>query len=703
MSSRWPGSSVASDLPARFRDWFAEFDFAENFRFEPAALRGDLVGGLTSAIVALPLALAFGIAAFNGDPKGAVAGLYGAVFCGVLATLFGGTPQQITGPTGGMTVILTTVYIQVGGAQALLLACLFAGLIQILFGLVKVGRYIEYIPYPVIVGFTNGIAILIFLQQVSIAGEALLVSGITVAVIAVTPLVSRHAPKALLGLVAGTLAAIWLPDAPRIGHIPSGFLLPSLPAVPFDHWRELVAPAFTIALLGAIETLLASVVVSGAAGTRHNANKELVGQGIGTGVASLFGGIAGTGAIVRSMVNVRAGGRTRLSGIIHGLILAAIVLAFTGPVGKIPLGALAGVLMMTAIGMFELEPVLRVPKTPLYDSMVMVAVMVITVATDLITAVEIGMVLAAFLFVHRMSNLEIVTRGTLAGDSENPTVSTALPRHLRERIAVFHVEGPLFFGAAKSFVAALEDLTDTDLVLLDLSGVPVVDQTGAERLVDISERLSRQGRHLLVAGARKEVRRTLLGLGAVERIGIGRFHKTLERALAAAERLTSDRHPATGLSGALRRDLVILDIAPASREELFRTMVEKARQAGLVSDAAAVLAEVEERESAESTGLAHGVAVPHARTEAVSDILVVFARLSNEVHWPTLDGQPVRFVFLCLTPPDREARYLATLAEIAAHGRSPEEAERLAHATDAAAILSLLASPRLPDRDDTAA
>lgn len=684
---------------SRILSWFRSYHFEENFRFERRHLRGDFVGGLVSAIGALPLALAFGVTSFGGAPEGAIAGLYGAIICGILASLFGGTPQQITGATGGMTVILATVFAAKGGAGAVFLVCLFAGLIEIAFGLVKIGRFVEYMPYPVVVGFTNGIAILIFLEQIDAAATAPLAAGVTIAVISLVPLFSRRIPKTMIGLVAGTAAALlFSPASPRIGPMPAGFPFPSLPQVPFSEWDGLLAPAFAIALLGAIETLLTSVVVSGASDTAHHPDKELIGQGIASSVSSLFGGITGTGGLVRSMVNVRSGGKSRLSGIVHGLILALVLLLLTKPLGLVPLGALAGVLLATSLRMFDFATILRIPDTPALEWVVMIALMIVTVTTNLVIAVEVGIILGAFLFVRRISKLEVSAREILepADESWQGPDQTTVRSRIGDRIALYRLEGPLFFGPAKRFVAALRESSDVEIVIIDLSRVPVIDATGAERLTDIATKLDDQGRQMLVVGARREVRRVLLQLGALERIGIGRFHGTLSHALESAHRLLADRHPPEGLAGAVRPELVLLDLRPTSKEELFRFLVERATEVGAIREPHRAVRKILDREALESTGLAHGVAVPHARTEGVTEVTVVFARLATEIEWATLDGEPVRFVFLCLTPPDQENRYLKTLGEIAAHGRSPEEAEKLARATAPGEIVTLLS--KAPDK-----
>ncbi|MEI7907960.1 MAG: SulP family inorganic anion transporter, partial [Bacteroidota bacterium] len=473
------------------KEYFSEFKFRSIVQFDFSHFKEDLIGGLTSAIVALPLALGFGLLSFNGDPKGAVAGLYGAIFTGILASFFGGTKQQITGPTGGMTVILTSVYIQYGGIEALLAACILAGLFQIGFGLLKFGKYVSLVPYPVIVGFTNGIAILIFTQQFKTFNTAPLIAIITMATIYLVPRVNKNLPKSLIGLFVGSMVALFFSsfDVLRmhydtalhtftvrdaiatIGTIPSSFQIPRLPLISWDTWQKVLPAGFTISLLGAIETLLASVVADNATNTRHNSNKELVGQGIANFAAPFFGGVAGTGAIVRTMVNIKAGAKTKFSGIIHGMILIIVVLFLGGLAATIPLAALAGVLMMTAIGMFETEPIVLIPKSPLPDSVVMLTTIAITVFVDLITAVEVGMVMAAFLFVHRMSELGMVSANDMDGNSRVNLDEETRKKLEENKIVIYDIEGALFFGAARSFVDILEKNFDLNVVILDVENV----------------------------------------------------------------------------------------------------------------------------------------------------------------------------------------------------------------------------------------
>lgn len=667
----------------RAREYLKEFSFGEVFRFDFAHLKGDLAGGFTSAVVALPLALGFGILAYGGDPRGAVAGLYGAIFTGFLASLFGGTPRQITGPTGGMTVILTMVYKDLGGPDALLAACLIAGLLQIAYGLLKVGRFISFVPYPVIVGFTNGIAVLIFMQQLPILAEAPLLAAITLAVIIAVPYVHRGIPRALVGLLAGTLVASfafhhvgalrWAIDADTlsfvasdtlrtIGEIPRSFSFPGLPALEWSTWSRLIPAGLTISLLGTLETLLASVVADSMTGDRHNSERELIGQGIGNFVAGLFGGIAGTGAIVRTNVNIRAGGTTKLAGMIHALVLVAIMMVLSPWVSVVPLVVLGSVLTMTAIGMFEWEPLRLLPKSPLPDALVLLLTMVITIIADLITAVLAGFALAGFLFVYRMSELGVTN--LLTANRTGLLSPRDLERLRRHRIMAYDIEGPLFFGAARNFVREIERESSYRVIILNMQSVPVIDTTGALALEDIVDRIRRDRKKLIIAGLRKEVRTVLHRLGVSQKIGVGNFAGDLRRAIDYAEAYATGQAERMHLGTYLSQDLMLLDVETESKEELFALMAAKAAHEDFVTDIDAFLKDLWEREESASTGLANGVALPHSRSGSTGRVIVIAARLSKPIPYETLDGKPVRLVFMIAASQENDV-YLHLLSLLA--------------------------------------
>lgn len=706
---------MATLASSTLTSYFKDLDFPSVFRFDLKHLRDDVVGGLTSAIVALPLALGFGLLSYNGDPQGAVAGLYGAVFTGILASFFGGTPQQITGPTGGMTVVLTDVYIHYGGINALLAACVIAGLFQIGFGMLKLGKYVSLVPYPVIVGFTNGIAILIFLQQVKTFNTAPLIALITMAVIFVVPKINKNLPKSLIGLLVGSLAGWFfssseifrwhldnatqtfvLADAiATIGHIPSSFQIPSLPSLDLQTWQKVLPAGFTISLLGAIETLLASVVADNATNTRHNSNRELVGQGIANFTAPFFGGVAGTGAIVRTMVNIRAGAKTKLSGIIHGLVLVVVVLFLGGLAAHIPLAALAGVLMMTAAGMFEMEPMRLIPRTPLPDVTVMLTTIAITVFVDLITAVEVGMVMAAFLFVHRMSELGMVSEREMDGQTKidlDDETRKALDKH---KIAIYDIEGALFFGAARSFVDQLERNFDVSIVILDVENVPVIDTTGAIAIENIVHRLYQDKKRLLIVGIRPAVRRVLYDLGISQKIGIGNFVPTMKQAIEYSLSIADQKGDHEHLAEFIPADLILLDVEAASKEELFLKLVSHGMKRGVISNKADFLASVTARELEEPTNIGHGVAVPHGRlTRVDSPMVVIFARLKEPILYNQETKENVRFVFLVSTG-SNEKQYLDALRLIATNIQTERIYQRLESATEISEVHHIFSEVRL--------
>ncbi len=658
-------------------EYFREFDFRDYLRFDFSNFKGDLAGGLTSAIVALPLALGFGILATNGDPRGAVAGLYGAVFTGIFASLFGGTPQQITGPTGGMTVILTQIFVQFHDINALLLACLIAGILQIVMGLFKLGKFVSFIPQPVISGFTNGIAILIFSQQLKTFFNAPLVALITICFIIIVPLINRSLPKLFLGLLFGSLITFFLGDRIGVflysfdwnsvafikshtinvvGNIPNALKLPVWPTASWASWHRAIPAGFAIAMLGYLETLLASVVVDTVTNTEHNSNRELVGQGIGNSAAALFGGIAGTGAIVRTMINIRSGGKTKLSGVICGLILVVVILTLVPIAAKIPLAALSGVLMMAAIGMFEWEPIKMLPKTPLADSLVFVTTMLVTVFADLISAVLIGMLMATFLFINRVSKLGIIPSLERDLSSIPEETKRVMQKH---KISVFGIEGPLFFGAVRSFSKAITNAMP-NILILDMKGVSIIDASGAQAVENIIHKMKSKKKTVLISGMRQDVRKILHELEIIQNIGADSFPDDLGKAIDYAVSLAENRQP--HLADYLKNDLIKLDVEASGKKELFEMAVDLAVDKGYVFDREAFLGSLWHREQDSPTTLGHGVAIPHSRSGAATDeVVVIYLSLKRPIPGYTCDdGEPVRVV-LMISAGDNIQGYLKIL------------------------------------------
>lgn len=478
-------------------------------------LRGDLFGGITAAVVALPLALAVGAL----TKVGAAAGLYGAIFTGIFAALFGGTATQITGPTlTTMAVVLTTF--SVGGWEQLALATIFCGLFQIGFGLLRLGRFITYIPQPVIAGFTNGMAAYIFAKQIPTFAGAPFIGVATMLVMLVWPRISRTVPGSLVALVVTTAGATFLGwtgvpylfwgPAEIIGAIPSGFPAFHLPSLSFAALQPAFVAGMTLALIASMESLLSSLIVDDMTGQPHQLDRELVGQGIGNVVAAFFRGIVGNGAIVRSVVNTRSGGRTRLSGVIHGLVILVITLSLGSLAQQVPMATLAGILMMTAVGMVDWQSIKDLRREHPSDALVMVVTAVLTFATPLTFAIGVGVLLSALLFTMRMSQSHLHTTELEGG------------------VRLVTLDGPLFFGDANLLQDAV--LNCSCSVVADLSRMSVVDATGAVMLRKLVRKAREQGRQIHICGLTPGPRQTLDALGALHEVTV---HADLVSAIEA--------------------------------------------------------------------------------------------------------------------------------------------------------------------------
>ena len=512
--------------------------------------RGDLTGGLTAAVVALPLALAFAVAS-GVDPK---AGLYTAIVAGIIAAVFGGSPVQITGPTGAMAVILVGIVAKYG-IEKVWIAGVMAGIIQVALGVAKLGRLVKFIPYPVTAGFTNGIAVIIFCGQLNNflglklpRSEHFLpglwqtvthLEGLNWAAIALTTItivtkllwarITTSIPASLVGLVLATaIATFFHLNVPTIGSIPQS--LPMLQSIP--HWndfgliRELINPALALAALGSIESLLSAVVADGmTVSEKHDSDRELIGQGLANIVVPFFGGIPATGAIARTAVNVRAGGKTRLSGVIQGVAIAIIVLTLAPLAAQVPLAALAGILMVTSIRMIEWEAIGLLLRATYADFAVMMLTWMVTIFFDLVLAVEVGLIAAGALFIKSMSELN------LGKIPETEAFPPGIPLELSKQISVYRVDGPVFFGAAERFVTFLRDEPDVKYLVLRLRYVPNMDTTGLVALQDIYQDLQRHDCRLLLSGLQPEVQKLLERTGLMDKIGRENCFETTDAAI----------------------------------------------------------------------------------------------------------------------------------------------------------------------------
>jgi SulP family sulfate permease len=500
-----------------------------------ASWRADAIAGVTVAVVALPLALAFGIT----SGLGADVGLVTAVVAGLVAGVFGGSHVQVSGPTGAMTVVLVPLIAR-HGSEAVATVGLLAGLMVVLAAALRLGRYVAFIPWPVIEGFTLGIAAIIFLQQVPAAlgvakpdGEntaavavraaaratsdarpgALGVVALVAVVMVVGPRLRRTLPASLLAVVAVTgLAELTDLDVARIGSLPSSLPGPKLPDLGMSRVSELFGAALAVAALAALESLLSAKVADGMADRpRHDPDRELFGQGLANVVVPLFGGMPATGAIARTAVNVRAGARTRVSSIVHAGVLLVVVYVGGSTVARIPLAALAGVLMVTAVRMVDLPNVRAVLRATRSDALVLVATAVATIAFDLILAVEIGIACAAVLALRNVAGAASVTATPI------PMELGAEEEHqlLHDHIVAYRLDGALFFGAAQRFLHELIAIGDVRVVILRLADLSVLDATGAQALGDIIEELEGRGITVLVKGAKAPHHRVLEAVGAL--------------------------------------------------------------------------------------------------------------------------------------------------------------------------------------------
>lgn len=551
-------------LPSR-----ADYDFK--------SFRSDLLAGLTVAFVALPLALGFGVT----SGAGATAGVVTAITAGFAAAFFGGSRFQVTGPTGAMTAVLLGI-VASHGPGALPIVCLAAGVILVAFGFLGIGRYIRFVPWPVVTGFTNGIAVIIFLQQLPgvlgvvqppaesillLAGRALerwaaapsylplVLAAITVIVMLVWGRVRALAavPASMAALTVVSLVSL-LPvfdGVARIGTLPRSLPLPVLPSLPTgDGIVDLARAALAVAVLAALESLLCAVVADGMVpGAKHDPDRELVGQGIGNVVAGLFGGIPSTAALARTAVNVRSGAKTRLAAMIHAATLLGIVLFLAPLASRIPLAVLGGILMVVAVRMVEHHASVLILRSTKSDAFVMLLTLVITVLFDLILAIEVGLVAAAILFIVRMSSVFKVDPLDLAGTDMRPLMTdrdvSELER-VRDKVVAFRIEGPIFFGAAERFIDQMLKVDkNIRVVVLRLRKVPVLDATGATALQALRERLARRGGLLVLSALQPQPASVLKRMGLYDEVtGNGRYDfPTTEQAIAAAVDVVSDRQP----------------------------------------------------------------------------------------------------------------------------------------------------------------
>lgn len=511
----------------------------------------DLMAGIIVGIVAIPLAVAFGIASGVGPTEGLVT----AIIAGFIISFFGGSRVQIGGPTGAFIVIVYGI-IQQHGLAGLLIATIMAGIMLILMGVFKLGNIIKFVPYPVIIGFTAGIAVTIFSTQIKdLLGldidnlpanfvdkwivyfnnisktnlVTLLLGVLSILIIVLLPKISKKIPGSLVAIVVMTVAVWLLNSSGTFGHIktigdiyqlPSGIPSPKMPTLTLaegttiiDLMVQLFPAAFTIAMLGAIESLLSAMVADGVIADKHNSNTELIGQGIANIVTPLFGGIPATGAIARTMTNINNGGRSPIAGIIHAVTLLLVLLFLGKLVGYIPMACLAGVLVVVSYNMSGWRSIVALRKMPMSDNVVMWITIVLTVVFDLTIAIEIGLLLSVVLFLKRTSE---ATSIKIFGSEIDPNIESDLELHeekllVPEGVAVYEIDGPYFFGVANKFDEIMTRMAKPPRVrIIRMRRVPFIDSTGLHNLENLCIQSRRQGSIVILSGVTMQVRKTLL-------------------------------------------------------------------------------------------------------------------------------------------------------------------------------------------------
>ena len=567
-----------------FKDVFRPKLFSTLKDYSKEKLLQDLIAGMIVAVVAIPLAIAFGISSGVGPTEGLVT----AIIAGFIISAFGGSKVQIGGPTGAFIVIIYGI-IQQHGLTGLLIATIMAGILLILMGVFKLGNVIKFVPYPVIVGFTAGIAVTIFSTQMNdlfgmgiqdapadfihkwicyfqhigdINWWAFAIGIASLLIIIFSTKLSKKIPGSLLAIVLMTLV-VWLlrkfagiTSITTIGDLytlPSGMPAPHLPELNLSDGQTLISlvqelfpSAFTIAMLGAIESLLSAMVADGVIGDKHNSNTELIAQGVANVVTPFFGGIPATGAIARTMANINNGGRTPVAGMVHAVVLLLVLLCFGPLVGMIPMACLAGVLIIVSYNMSGWREIVTLSKAPKSDVIVMLVTFILTVIFDLTIAIEIGLLLAVILFLKRTNETTIIRSFS---DEIDPTLSNDIrlhgndleKLHIPPHTEVYEIDGPYFFGIANKFDEISQRMgTDGQKVrILRMRKVSFMDSTGIHNLEQLYVRSQRCGMTLVLSGVNENVYKTLDKAGLVEKIGKENVRNHINGALARAQEIVS--------------------------------------------------------------------------------------------------------------------------------------------------------------------
>lgn len=538
---------------------------------------GNIYGGIVAAVIALPLAMAFGIA----SGLGAEAGIYGAICLGFFGSLFGGTKTQISGPTGPMTVVSASVVAQYSNNPALIVGVfLLAGLLQIVFGMSKIGKFMKFIPYPVISGFMTGIGIIIIVLQINVAFGApiessviqtivslpktlsnidivsLIFSTATLLIVILTPKsVDAKLPSPLIALFLLSFTAyIFKIEVAYVSDIPSGLPHFSMPELNQKTILFMINSAITLAILGAIDSLLTSIVADSMSNDKHDPNKELIGQGIGNSISALFGGLPGAGATMRTVVNIKSGATQKTSGMIHSAILLLVLLCFAPLASKIPMPVLAGILIKVGIDILDYKLLKQISIAPKYDLWVMLVVFCLTIFVDLIVAVGAGVVLASVLIIGRLiqkSNVAVTAYEEKGGQVEN---------HPKEGLRIIQIDGPLFFASVSRMVENVEKNHDVKHVIIDFSKVLFMDLSAIYALIDSITKLKQMGNTAYIIADHKR-KANFLKFGIQKLIPQEHIFPSQEHALRQIRALSFSKHffRSTHFSTAASKDMMYFE------------------------------------------------------------------------------------------------------------------------------------------------
>lgn len=525
-------------------------------------IKGDIFGGITAGVIALPLALAFGVA----SGAGAAAGLYGAIIVGFFAAVFGGTKPQISGPTGPMTVVLAGIIAtQPNNLDLVFIAIVIAGLFQILMGLSQAGKLIRYVPYPVISGFMSGIGVIIILLQLNpllglnVSGSALdsiinlvqnfqstnihsvLVGLTTLAIVFFTPSkIAKKFPPALIALISITaLTALLKLDVDTIGNIPTALPHFHFPEVSLKEFLNIIPIAITLSILGSVDSLLTSLVSDSLTRTTHNPNKELIGQGIGNFITGLFGGICGAGATMRTVVNIKSGGKTPLSGVVHSLFLLFILLGAAHLAKYIPMSLLAGILIKVGFDIIDYKFINIINHAPKSDLAVMIFVFLLTVFDDLIFAVGAGIVLSSILFAASIARQMNVTIDEIKETNEENGEN--LSEYSEYKIRMVNIDGALFFGSTSRVLMQVDDLLGTEYLIINCESIKNMDISAMFALEDIIHRMHSKKIHVFLVLNNREITRQLLKIGIVKIIRIKNVFYQKNNAINAVKKLITKK------------------------------------------------------------------------------------------------------------------------------------------------------------------